>query len=172
MAKKLIVIALKVKITTGPRWLTKSKSQNSEPDPDLVEMFNTTLEEMNSRENAAPELSGRFHLPFGGSTSSKERHVERWLEKSKEKRMPKRSAKQTLKEKVQNGQEPHGWLNSGAISNFIAPQDTRHLKSMGIWSGKKRVKLPNGQTVEVGVKMMPKHQLRHPAQTQQIQFPR
>jgi hypothetical protein len=65
--------------------------------------------------------SADISLPFGGTTTSKERHGERRLLLLKEKKI----ARVELKERVLNGQEPYAWLDSGAKSTFIAPQDKK-----------------------------------------------
>jgi hypothetical protein len=39
--------------------------------------------------------------------------------------------KQVFKERVLNGQEQYGWLDSGATSNFVVPQDKQQAKGLG-----------------------------------------
>jgi hypothetical protein len=55
-------------------------------------------------------------------TSSRNTLQERRLLHLKEKKHKKKMDKQVFKERVLNGQEQYGWLDSGATSNFVAPQ--------------------------------------------------
>lgn len=78
-------------ITTGPCWLTKDN---------LIEMCNDAIGE---REQAAP-IQARYHLPFGGSMSSRDRLNERRFKRLKNKKV----ARKDLKEQILNGQDPYG----------------------------------------------------------------
>jgi hypothetical protein len=120
---------------------------------ECIELINPVQDVQN--ENSEPS---RYQLPFGGATTSKERHGERRLLRLKEKKV----ARVALKERVLNGQEPYAWLDSGATSTFIAPQDKKHLQATGKPSTKK-VKMPNGQMEQAGEQMTLKNGLRHPA---------
>jgi hypothetical protein len=133
-----------------------------EESEDFVGMCNDALEENEENNNAAPMQLNYivYRLPFGGSTNSRDRLHERRLEKLKD----KRAERKALKQRVMNGQDPYGWLDSGATSNFIAPQDKKHIKSTGIKSNK-QVRLPNGQHVSAGEKINLENGLSHPANT-------
>ena len=83
----------------------------------------------------------RYHLPFGGSTTSKERHNERRSLRLKEKRKEK-----SLKARLESGDEPSGWIDSGASSHYVAPQDKKYCVATGIASDK-QVGMPNGKKI-------------------------
>jgi hypothetical protein len=138
-----------------------------EESEDFVGMCNDALEENEENNNAAPMQMNYivYRLPFGGSTNSRDRLHERRLEKLKD----KRAERKALKQRVMNGQDPYGWLDSGATSNFIAPQDKKHIKSTGIKSNK-QVRLPNGQHVSAGEKINLENGLSHPASSKHCQF--
>jgi hypothetical protein len=78
--------------------------------------------------------------------------------------MWERQQKRALKERILNGQEPSGLLDSGATSSFIAPQDTKHLIRTGLQSSK-IVRMPNGITEKAGEILQMGNGLRNPANT-------
>jgi hypothetical protein len=120
------------------------------------DIINTITED--DKENVEP----RYSLPFGGTTTSHNRLQERRLLRLKEKKDQKKLGKQVLKERVLNGQEPYSWLDSGATSNFVAPQDKQHAKGLGKPSTKV-VRMANGKMEAAGKQMELNNGLRQPA---------
>jgi hypothetical protein len=70
--------------------------------------------------------------------------------------------KQVFKERVLNGQEQYGWLDSGATLNFVAPQDEQQAKGLGKPSTKV-MRIANGKMEAAGEQMELNNCLRHPA---------
>lgn len=100
--------------------------------------------------------SSKYILPFGGTTTSRERLQER--------RQMKRMDKKQLCSKVLNGEEPSGIYDSGASSTFVAKKDKKHFKSTEEPSGKV-VGMPNGMVESAGEKLEMHNELRAPANT-------
>ena len=74
----------------------------------------------------------------------------------------KRIEKKVLKERVLNGQEPSGIMDSGATSTFASEKDEKHFIPTGKMSDKV-VKLPNGKLEKAGKKLILDQDLREPA---------
>ena len=143
----MIVLNVKNNYTDNNYW-TPLADQVEESEEAI-----NTITLTDNKENAIPPS---YRLPFGGTTTSKERHSERRLERLKDKK--------TLKERIANGQEPSGILDTGATSSFVTDNDTRHLMPTGQKSNK-TVKMPNGTKVAAGKKYILKNGLRQPANT-------
>jgi hypothetical protein len=149
------VLNVNHRITDNNYW-TPLLDQVEESNNEYINTIDDGEELEMDKENVAP----RYSLPFGGSTSSFERLQERRLLKLKD----KRKEKQVLKQRILNGKDPYGWLDSGATSNFIAQKDKHHTKSTGIASIKK-VRMANGQVEAAGEQLELKNGLRKPAST-------
>ena len=109
------------------------------PLADQVEESEETINTIITADDKENEHPPSYRLPFGGNTTSKQRHSERRLERLKDK-------KKALRERIMNGQEPSGLLDTGATSTFVTEQDTQHLEPTGQASAKK-VLMPNGMKV-------------------------
>ena len=63
---------------------------------------------------------------------------------------------------MEDDEEPYGWIDSGASSTYVAPQDKKHCRRTGIASDK-QVSMPNGKQVAAEEKLHLDNQLREPA---------
>jgi hypothetical protein len=102
----------------------------------------------------------KYYLPFGGSTNSAERLQERRVLK----RIDKKKEREALKERIMNDQDPWGWSDSGASSNYVNEENNKHTEATGEASNKK-VGMPTGEKVRAGERRRLKNGLRHPANT-------